>query len=167
MLSFFKKKAAKSEEAANGKTMKAYLTGKVIPIEEVNDGVFSAKIMGDGIAIIPENEVLTAPADGEITVVMDGSFHAVGMRLDNGVEVLLHIGVDTVKLAGKGFKLLTQNGAKVKAGTPLIQFDRKVIAEAGYQDTVIMAVTNSNEYAHMKKAPDQAVKAGETPVIEF
>ena len=79
MLSFFKKKAAKSEEAANGKTMKAYLTGKVIPIEEVNDGVFSAKIMGDGIAIIPENEVLTAPADGEITVVMDGSFHAVGM----------------------------------------------------------------------------------------
>ena len=58
MLSFFKKKAAKSEEAANGKTMKAYLTGKVIPIEEVNDGVFSAKIMGDGIAIIPENEVL-------------------------------------------------------------------------------------------------------------
>ena len=67
MLSFFKKKAAKSEEAANGKTMKAYLTGKVIPIEEVNDGVFSAKIMGDGIAIIPENEVLTAPADGEIT----------------------------------------------------------------------------------------------------
>ena len=81
MLSFFKKKAAKSEEAANGKTMKAYLTGKVIPIEEVNDGVFSAKIMGDGIAIIPENEVLTAPADGEITVVMDGSFHAVGMRL--------------------------------------------------------------------------------------
>ena len=62
MLSFFKKKAAKSEEAANGKTMKAYLTGKVIPIEEVNDGVFSAKIMGDGIAIIPENEVLTAPA---------------------------------------------------------------------------------------------------------
>ena len=70
MLSFFKKKAAKSEEVANGKTMKAYLTGKVIPIEEVNDGVFSAKIMGDGIAIIPENEVLTAPADGEITVVM-------------------------------------------------------------------------------------------------
>ena len=104
MLSFFKKKAAKSEEAANGKTMKAYLTGKVIPIEEVNDGVFSAKIMGDGIAIIPENEVLTAPADGEITVVMDGSFHAVGMRLDNGVEVLLHIGVDTVGMNGEGFK---------------------------------------------------------------
>ena len=63
--------------------------------------------------------------------------------------------------------LFRSNGAKVKAGTPLIQFDRKVIAEAGYQDTVIMAVTNSNEYAHMKKAPDQAVKAGETPVIEF
>ena len=116
MLSFFKKKAAKSEEAANGKTMKAYLTGKVIPIEEVNDGVFSAKIMGDGIAIIPENEVLTAPADGEITVVMDGSFHAVGMRLDNGVEVLLHIGVDTVGMNGEGFKPYVTVGDKVKTG---------------------------------------------------
>ena len=116
MLSFFKKKAAKSEEAANGKTMKAQLTGKVIPIEEVNDGVFSAKIMGDGIAIIPENEVLTAPADGEITVVMDGSFHAVGMRLDNGVEVLLHIGVDTVGMNGEGFKPYVTVGDKVKTG---------------------------------------------------
>ena len=116
MLSFFKKKAAKSEEAANGKTMKAYLTGKVIPIEELNDGVFSAKIMGDGIAIIPENEVLTAPADGEITVVMDGSFHAVGMRLDNGVEVLLHIGVDTVGMNGEGFKPYVTVGDKVKTG---------------------------------------------------
>ena len=116
MLSFFKKKAAKSEEAANGKTMKAYLTGKVIPIEEVNDGVFSAKIMGDGIAIIPENEVLTAPADGEITVVMDGSFHAVGMRLDNGVEVLLHIGVDTVGMNGEGLKPYVTVGDKVKTG---------------------------------------------------
>ena len=110
MLSFFKKKAA------NGKTMKAYLTGKVIPIEEVNDGVFSAKIMGDGIAIIPENEVLTAPADGEITVVMDGSFHAVGMRLDNGVELLLHIGVDTVGMNGEGFKPYVTVGDKVKTG---------------------------------------------------
>ena len=95
--------------------MKAYLTGKVIPIEEVNDGVFSAKIMGDGIAIIPENEVLTAPADGEITVVMDGSFHAVGMRLDNGVEVLLHIGVDTVGMNGEGFKPYVTVGDKVKS----------------------------------------------------
>ena len=83
---------------------------------QVNDGVFSAKIMGDGIAIIPENEVLTAPADGEITVVMDGSFHAVGMRLDNGVEVLLHIGVDTVGMNGEGFKPYVTVGDKVKTG---------------------------------------------------
>lgn len=66
---FSRKKLQNQKKLQNGKTMKAYLTGKVIPIEEVNDGVFSAKIMGDGIAIIPENEVLTAPADGEITVV--------------------------------------------------------------------------------------------------
>ena len=144
MLSFFKKKAAKSEEAANGKTMKAYLTGKVIPIEEVNDGVFSAKIMGDGIAIIPENEVLTAPADGEITVVMDGSFHAVGMRLDNGVEVLLHIGVDTVGMNGEGFKPYVTVGDKVKTGDNLIGFSKSAIAAHGLRDVTMLIVTNGD-----------------------
>ena len=148
MLSFFKKKAAKSEEAANGKTMKAYLTGKVIPIEEVNDGVFSAKIMGDGIAIIPENEVLTAPADGEITVVMDGSFHAVGMRLDNGVELLLHID-------------------KVKTGDNLIGFSKSAIAAHGLRDVTMLIVTNGDECPPVKLMSGMDAVAGETVVAEM
>ena len=158
------KEPAMSSLAMN---IKACVTGKLIDMSEVKDEMFSQKMMGDGVAINPETDTVVAPADAEVTMIMEDSLHAIGLRFENGAEMLIHIVVDTVKLAGKGFKLLTQNGAKVKAGTPLIQFDRKVIAEAGYQDTVIMAVTNSNEYAHMKKAPDQAVKAGETPVIEF
>ena len=147
MLSFFKKKAAKSEEAANGKTMKAYLTGKVIPIEEVNDGVFSAKIMGDGIAIIPENEVLTAPADGEITVVMDGSFHAVGMRLDNGVELTV--------------------GDKVKTGDNLIGFSKSAIAAHGLRDVTMLIVTNGDECPPVKLMSGMDAVAGETVVAEM
>ena len=174
MLSFFKKKAAKSEEAANGKTMKAYLTGKVIPIEEVNDGVFSAKIMGDGIAIIPENEVLTAPADGEITVVMDGSFHAVGMRLDNGVEVLLHIGVDTVGMNGEGFKPYVGNKTsikksknKVKTGDNLIGFSKSAIAAHGLRDVTMLIVTNGDECPPVKLMSGMDAVAGETVVAEM
>lgn len=167
MLSFFKKKAAKSEEAANGKTMKAYLTGKVIPIEEVNDGVFSAKIMGDGIAIIPENEVLTAPADGEITVVMDGSFHAVGMRLDNGVEVLLHIGVDTVGMNGEGFKPYVTVGDKVKTGDNLIGFSKSAIAAHGLRDVTMLIVTNGDECPAVKLMSGMDAVAGETVVAEM
>ena len=180
MLSFFKKKAAKSEEAANGKTMKAYLTGKVIPIEELNDGVFSAKIMGDGIAIIPENEVLTAPADGEITVVMDGSFHAVGMRLDNGVEVLLHIGVDTVGMNGEGFKpyvtvgdkvktvaALKKSKNKVKTGDNLIGFSKSAIAAHGLRDVTMLIVTNGDECPPVKLMSGMDAVAGETVVAEM
>ena len=156
MLSFFKKKAAKSEEAANGKTMKAYLTGKVIPIEEVNDCVFSAKIMGDGIAIIPEN-----------AVVMDGSFHAVGMRLDNGVEVLLHIGVDTVGMNGEGFKPYVTVGDKVKTGDNLIGFSKSAIAAHGLRDVTMLIVTNGDECPPVKLMSGMDAVAGETVVAEM
>ena len=153
--------------SANGKTMKAYLTGKVIPIEEVNDGVFSAKIMGDGIAIIPENEVLTAPADGEITVVMDGSFHAVGMRLDNGVELLLHIGVDTVGMNGEGFKPYVTVGDKVKTGDNLIGFSKSAIAAHGLRDVTMLIVTNGDECPPVKLMSGMDAVAGETVVAEM
>lgn len=76
----------------------AFLTGKVIPLKEVNDGVFSEGIMGDGLAILPENDTLYAPCDGEVTVLMDESKHACGLTLDNGMEILLHIGIDTVEM---------------------------------------------------------------------
>ena len=100
-------------------------------------------------------------------MVMEDSRHAVGLRMDNGAELLIHIGVDTVKLEGKGFELLVKMGDRVKAGAPLVKFDRATIKEAGYQDTVIMAVTNSGEYPLMKKHTGMTAEAGKTDVLTF
>ena len=145
----------------------AVTTGHVIDMTEVKDEMFSQKMMGDGGAIEPTEGVVVAPADAEVTMVMEDSRHAVGLRMENGAEMLIHIGVDTVKLEGKGFEMHVAMGDRVKAGTPLVTFDRTVIHEAGYQDTVIMAVTNSSEYPLMKKTTGMDAKAGETPVLTF
>ena len=145
----------------------AATTGHIIDMTEVKDEMFSQKMMGDGVAVEPTEGVVVAPADAEITMVMEDSRHAVGLRMENGAEMLIHIGVDTVKLEGKGFELLVKMGDRVKAGAPLVKFDRDVIHAAGYQDTVIMAVTNSGEYPLMKKTTGMDAKAGETPVLTF
>lgn len=161
MFSFFKKKSNA------GKELKAFLSGEVLPIEEVNDGVFSAKIMGDGIAIVPEDEVLIAPADGEVTVVMEGSFHAVGMKLENGVELLLHIGVDTVGMNGEGFKPHVAVGDKVKAGDKLISFSKAAIAAHGLKDITMLIVTNGDECPPVKLLSGMHATAGETVVAQM
>jgi PTS system arbutin-like IIC component len=148
-------------------TLKAFVSGKVIPITKVKDEMFSQKMMGDGIAVYPENEVVTAPADGEITMVMDGSGHAVGMRLVSGVEVLIHIGIDTVKMEGRGFNVLVKQGQKVRAGQALVNFDKKQIEKEGYSSIVILAVTNYTEYPLMKLHSGMTAKADETVIATF
>ena len=147
--------------------LKAFASGKLIDMTEVPDDVFSQKMMGDGVAIEPTTEMVVAPADGEVTMIMEGSYHAIGLRLTNGAEILIHIGLDTVKMGGKGFRCLTKTGAKVKAGDELIGFNREAIKAAGYKDTIILAVTNSGDYPQMKKAADGDVKVNETPIISF
>ena len=118
----------------------AFLSGKAISLKEVGDGVFSEGMMGDGMAIIPENETLYAPADAEITMLMPESRHACGLKLRNDMEVLLHIGVDTVDMKGDGFTYLVQEGQKVHAGTPLITFDRAKIKAAGHPDITVCII---------------------------
>lgn len=113
----------------------------MIALKEVNDGVFSAGIMGEGFAIIPENETIYAPADATVSLLMQESRHACGLKLANGAEILLHIGIDTVAMKGDGFEYLVKEGQKVSAGTPLIKFDKKKISEAGYVDTIICVIT--------------------------
>lgn len=147
--------------------LKAFASGKLIDMTEVPDDVFSQKMMGDDVAIEPTTEMVVAPADGEVTMIMEGSYHAIGLRLTNGAEILIHIGLDTVKMGGKGFRCLTKTGAKVKAGDELIGFNREAIKAAGYKDTIILAVTNSGDYPQMKKAADGDVKVNETPIISF
>ncbi|MBR6268372.1 MAG: PTS glucose transporter subunit IIA, partial [Selenomonadaceae bacterium] len=110
---------------------------------------------------------VVAPADAEVTMIMEESLHALGLRLSNGAELLIHIGIDTVKLNGKGFKALVKVGDKVTTGTPLIEFDRAVIEAAGYPLTVIMAVTNSAEYPQMEKVSDRDTISAETVVLAF
>lgn len=145
--------------------IKAVVSGKVIDMSEVPDAMFSQKMMGDGVAIEPAEDTIKAPADAEITMVMDDSKHAVGLRFKNGAEMLIHIGIDTVNLKGEGFKLLTKQGAKVKIGDPLVKIDRDVIAKAGYKDVVVMAITNSADFPQMKKETDKTVTVAQDIVI--
>ncbi|HJD25519.1 MAG TPA: PTS system trehalose-specific EIIBC component [Candidatus Blautia intestinipullorum] len=153
--------------AESEKVFKAFLTGKVIPLKEVNDGVFSEGVMGDGFAIIPENETLYSPVDAEVSVLMEGSRHAVGLTMANGMEVLLHIGIDTVDMNGDGFEYLVSQGQKVKAGTPMVRFSREKIKAAGHPDVTVCIVTEEGGAKNIQFTTGIQAKAGETQVASF
>ena len=133
-------KSVEEVKSAEVTELKAFATGDVIALKEVNDGVFSAGTMGEGCAIIPENETVYAPADATVNLLMQESRHACGLKLANGAQILLHIGIDTVAMKGDGFEYLVKEGQKVSVGTPLIKFDKKKISEAGYVDTIICVI---------------------------
>jgi PTS system beta-glucosides-specific IIC component len=107
------------------------LTGKVVALKDVEDEAFSSGMMGEGIAVLPSVGVVTAPAAGEITVAM-ASGHAVSIKTDNGLDILIHVGMDTVKLDGKHFGMKVKVGDRVKQGDTLIEFDIDAITKAGY-----------------------------------
>lgn len=156
MLSIFKKKSKQSNKVEINKLM-AYTSGKVIPISEVDDKVFSTKMLGDGVGIIPNNNEVLAPYEGEITVTMDDTKHAVGMKLVNGIELLFHVGIDTVSMGGEGFNIHVSTGQKVKTGEKLISFNKELIKSKGLQDTVIMVITNGNEFEDIEFYTDKEV----------
>ncbi len=157
----------REERQAAPKEFKAFLSGKAITLEEVGDGVFSAGIMGDGMAVIPESETLYAPVDAKIAVLMPDSRHACGLRLENGMEVLLHIGIDTVSMNGDGFEYLVEEGQKVRAGEPLIRFDRAKIKAAGHPDVTVCIVTEEGDAQDIQFHTGMAVVEKETVVAEF
>lgn len=121
------------------------LQGKAIPLSEVKDEVFATGVLGNGAAVIPEKGELYAPADGTIDTVFDSS-HAISMVTDSGVELLMHVGMDTVKLEGKGYTPLVKNGERVKKGQLLLKFDMEFIRSQGYDLTTPVVVTNSDAY---------------------
>ena len=159
--------AVSSTDAADVKELKSILDGKVMPIEEAPDDVFSQKIMGDGLAIEPSNTVVTAPADCDVSVVMADTGHACGLSLPNGAELLIHVGVDTVDMGGDGFKLLVKEGDHVKTGQPLIEFDPAKIKAAGHPCTTMLIVTSEGNAANIKMHSGIDAKAGETTVISW
>ena len=134
------------------------LEGSAIPLTSVKDEVFSQKILGDGIAVVPAKGELYAPADGTIESVFD-SKHAISMTTDAGVELLMHIGMDTVKLEGKGFVPQVKNGDTVKKGQLLMKFDIDAIKAAGFDTTTPIIVTNGDRFA-VKPVADGAVVPG-------
>ncbi len=137
MFSFFGKK--KEVE------LKAPVNGTMIDLTQVPDKVFASKMMGEGVAFVYDGNTVCAPVDGTITLIPN-SLHAFGMTTDSGLEVLVHIGLDTVNLNGEGFKKLSNQGEKVKAGTPVIQIDREFMREKGIELTTPMVITNSSDY---------------------
>ncbi len=141
-----KRKMTASETSGKGAgEWTAFLSGEVIELKEVGDGVFSEGIMGEGLAIVPENDTLYAPAEGVISVLMDESRHACGMKLENGMEILLHVGIDTVDMKGDGFEYMVKEGEKVAAGTPLIRFSKEKIKAAGHPATTVCIITEPGE----------------------
>ena len=146
--------------AAKDTVLAACLTGTVVPLAEVKDEAFASGALGDGIAIEPAVGELVAPADGEISSTFD-THHAVGMTTIDGAELLMHIGIDTVKLGGKHFTYLVNEGDKVRKGQPLIRFDIEAIKAEGYPVTTPLIVCNTDEYAAVTPKASGTVKQGD------
>ena len=158
---------ANASAAADVKELKSILDGRVMPVTEAPDDVFSQKIMGDGLAIEPSGTVVKAPADCDVSVVMADTGHACGLTLANGIELLIHVGVDTVDMGGDGFELLVQEGQHVKAGQELIKFDPEKIKAAGHPCTTMLIVTSEGNASGITMHTGIDAKAGETPVITW
>ena len=146
--------------AAKDTVLSACLNGTVVPLAEVKDEAFASGALGDGIAIEPTDGELVAPADGEISSTFE-THHAVGMTTADGAELLMHIGIDTVKLGGKHFTYLINEGDKVKKGQPLIRFELEAIKAEGYPVTTPVIVCNTDDYAAVEAKASGTVKQGD------
>ena len=155
--------------AADGQSLeiKAPLNGKTLPLEDMPDEVFSQHIMGDGLAIEPSEGIVVAPADAEVSAVMEESRHACGLTLSNGLELLIHVGIDTVEMNGDGFELFVKEGDQVHTGDPLIRFDMDKIRAAGHPTMTAVIVTDEGEAKNLQYLTGTQAEAGKTPVITF
>ena len=139
-------------------------TGKAIDLSKVPDPVFAQKMAGDGIAIDITGDTIVAPADGTLSLVFKTK-HAFAMTLDNGIELLVHIGIDTVSLNGEGFEQLASEGDIVKAGTPIIKINKDLILEKGFSLITPVLITNPDVTSELIISTDKNVTAGEDKII--
>lgn len=133
----------KSNVSLNDNQISSIVDGTVIDIKEVADPVFASESMGQGVAIIASKNTLVSPVDGEVVMTFPTQ-HALGIKTSNGIEILLHIGIDTVELNGMGFKMFVKVGDKIKRGDKLVKVDFKYIEEQGYDGTIMFVLTNTN-----------------------
>ena len=156
--------AAPATERADEK-LRSPIVGEVVALSEVNDPVFSSGVMGQGIAVKPSKGVVYAPADAEIAIAFPTG-HAYGLKTDNGAEILIHVGIDTVSLNGEGFEAKVSQGDRVRAGDIIGTFDSEVIAANGLDDTTMVIITNTMDYAEVTPIATGSV-TNKTRVLEL
>jgi PTS system beta-glucosides-specific IIC component len=149
--------------AAKGGVVAAPVTGNVIALSDVKDEAFSSGAMGQGLGIEPTEGKVYAPIDGEITTFFPTG-HAIGITSDNGIEILIHVGMDTVELNGKGFTPKKKQGDRVTKGELMLEFDMNLIKEAGYSTVTPMIITNSDEFADIIPAEPGSITHGQDAI---
>lgn len=160
MFSIFKKK--KKQEVIT-----SCISGKIVPIEKANDGVFSAKILGEGVGIYPNEEIVLSPCDGEIVSVMEETKHALGIKTSKNMEILIHVGINTVSMKGQGFEVFVKPGDKVSKGDKLISFSKTLIRDNNLDDVVIMVVTNSDQFENLNFKNDINEVSNDTIILSL
>lgn len=144
----------------------APISGEVLDLTKAPDPVFSQKLAGDGVLLNPSDNLIVAPSDGVLSMIFKTN-HAFGMKLENGIEILVHIGIDTVKLNGQGFERIAAEGSTLKAGEPVMRIDCKFIAESGFSLVTPVLITNPDETSSMKFLIDCKVTAGRDTIIRY
>lgn len=166
-MGLFKKKQKKEFAASyepQGNVVHAPVEGEMVMLEKVPDDVFSQGILGKGCGIIPSSGIVAAPFKGNITQIAD-TCHAVGLESEDGIEVLIHVGLDTVSMNGKGFEPTVSVGESVEAGQVLMKFSIEKIKEAGYDPITMVVVTNSDEFSEVALS-EEGYKEFSDKVIE-
>lgn len=152
-----------SEEVVPTEALAAPVAGKVVSLSKVDDAIFSSEMLGKGIAILPEENIVKSPIKGEIVTIFDTQ-HAIGLKTDDDVEVLIHIGIDTVNLKGQHFKALAKVGDRVEVGTPIMEVDFAAVKEAGYDIITPVIVTNSAAFKNILGTDQEYAQSGDLVV---
>ncbi|MGY3762814.1 beta-glucoside-specific PTS transporter subunit IIABC [Granulicatella adiacens] len=152
-----------SEEVVPTEALAAPVAGKVVPLAKVEDEIFSSEMLGKGIAILPEENIVKSPVKGEIVTIFDTQ-HAIGLKTDDDVEVLIHIGIDTVNLKGQHFNALAKVGDRVEVGTPIMEVDFAAVKEAGYDIITPVIVTNTAAFKNVLGTDQEHAQSGDLVV---
>ncbi|OOR99777.1 PTS glucose transporter subunit IIA [Haemophilus paracuniculus] len=162
-MGFFDKLFGSKEKVAKEVKIYAPLSGEIVNIEDVPDVVFSEKIVGDGVAIRPNGNVIVAPVNGTIGKIFETN-HAFSIESDEGIELFVHFGIDTVELKGEGFTRVAQEGQTVKVGDPIIEFDLALLEEKAKSVLTPVVISNMDEISNLTKLSGQVV-FGESEIL--
>ncbi|MGX8128355.1 PTS sugar transporter subunit IIA [Clostridioides difficile] len=158
---FSKNRDVKLNKEVSNTILKSPISGRILSIEEVPDDTFAGKLLGEGLAINPVEGVVYSPVDGEIVQLFMPSKHAICIKSNDGIEILIHIGIDTVKMNGNGFDALVNTGDKVKLGQELIRFDIDKIKQNAKTITTPIVITNTHELKNINIIANQSVVVGD------